>query len=152
MPKSKGAAPRKGARAERLGLEHYMHRDHFGEWLGYEIARLDRKAKAAESKLTIVKNHLSPAGRVHGGVISALFDVTFGAAVFSTMSAADLASTIEIKVNYLRPIELGDRLRLRARVVFQGKRICVLEGFLYVNGKREPTAMASGSFNVVRRG
>lgn len=136
---------------KQLGLKHYTSRDHFGEWLGYKVVKLDRKKNSAESKLTIRKSHLSPAGRVHGGVVSALFDVSFGAAVFSTMAANDLASTVEIKVNYLRPMELGDKLSLKARVVFQGKRLCVVEGFLYVNGAKTPAAMASGTFNVVRR-
>lgn len=142
---------RSGAKPGRLGLKNYTSRDHFGEWLGYEVVKLDRKKKFAESKLVIRKSHLSPAGRVHGGVVSALFDVSFGAAVFSTMLANDLASTVEIKVNYLRPIELGDKLNLKARVVFQGKRLCVVEGFLHVNGGREPSAMATGTFNVIRK-
>jgi uncharacterized protein (TIGR00369 family) len=143
----------KGLRAQTSGpcLRHYSERDRFGEWLGYEVDRFDRKRKRAEAKLTIRPTHLSPAGRVHGGVVSALFDVTFGAAVFTTMGREDLAATVEIKVNYLRLIELGDRLRLKARVIFQGKRLCVVEGFLYVNGAREPSAMATGTFNVVRR-
>lgn len=134
---------------KKFGLENYQYPDEFGNWLGYEVIRLDRKQFKAEVGLKIRKDHLSPARRVHGGVVSAFFDYSFGAAVFCTLGPKDFCSTVELKINYLQPIELGDHLVAKAQVIFRGKRLCVLNGFAYRNGKKEPVAMATATFNIV---
>ena len=133
-----------------LRLENYTYPDRFGKMLGFRITRLDRKNFRAEAALDIARQHLSPAARVHGGVISAFFDFTFGAAAFTTLGPRDFCSTVELKVNYLRPLNLGDSLRCKASVIFRGKHLCVLNGFVYCKGKKEPVAMATATFNVVR--
>lgn len=135
-----------------IPLEHYQHADKFGEWLGYQVDWIDREHHKASVGLEIREDHLSPAGRVHGGVISAYFDYAAGAAVFTTLEKKDFCSTIELKVNYFRPIELGDRLRVEMQVMFRGKRVCVVHGLAYrENGENpeKPVAMATATFNVV---
>ncbi len=132
-----------------FNLANYKHPDQFGEWLGYELIQLDRDHHAAEARLTIREDHLSPAGRVHGGVVSALFDYACGAAVFSTLSQNDFCSTVELKVNYLQPVILGDELTVNTRVVFRGKRLCVIHGFIYKKNDKKPVAMATATFNVI---
>ncbi len=134
------------------GLKNYQHPDRFGQMLGYQVVGVDRDAKSAETSLEIREDHLSPAGRVHGGVVSAFFDFAFGAATFTTLGERDFCSTVELKVNYLRPIERGDHLVAKTQVVFRGKRICVLQGMMYRNGLPEPVAMATATFNVVSAG
>ena len=132
-----------------LGLENYSHPDHFGKWLGYRIKKFDRKRFVAVTELRIRPDHLSPSGRVHGGVISSFFDYSCGAAVFASLKPRDYTSTVEIKVNYLRPLEQGDLLRCETRVVFRGKRLAVVHGFIYRGREREPVAMTTATFNVV---
>jgi len=130
-------------------LENYRYPDQFGKLLGYKIKNLDRKKHFAEGVIQLRKEHLSPAKRVHGGVVSAFFDFVAGAAVFSTLGPRDFCSTVEIKVNYLRPLLLGDELVAKVRVIFRGKRVCVVHGFAYRNGEKDPVAMATATFNVV---
>ena len=69
--------------------------------------------------------------------------------MFTTLGPDDFCSTVELKVNYFRPIELGDRLRARTEVVFRGNRLCVVYGFLYRQGEKKPVAMATSTYNVV---
>jgi uncharacterized protein (TIGR00369 family) len=130
-------------------LEHFQYPDHFGRWLGYQIIKLGKNPYRAEVSLQVREDHLSPARRVHGGVVSSFFDFAFGAAVFTTLEPKDFCSTVELKVNYLRPIELGDRLIAKTEVVFRGKRLCVLHGYAYRNASKERVAMASATFNIV---
>lgn len=144
--KDAGSSARSGA---RHGLRNYQHPDRFGEWLGYKVIEVDREKNFARAELELRDDHLSPAGRIHGGVVAAFFDYACGAAVFSTMSPDDFASTVEIKVNYLRPLNVGERLIAETRVVFRGKRICVIHGFVYKDGEDKPSAMASSTFNIV---
>lgn len=149
---SKKVSPKKGEKksnTNKFKLLNYQHPDLFGDWLGYVITRIDREKFVAEGTLEIRKDHLSPAGRVHGGVISAFFDFACGAAVFSTLKPKDFSSTVELKVNYFCPIELGDELKVITRVIFRGKRLCVIHGFMYRNGHKKPVAMATATFNVV---
>ncbi len=134
-----------------MNLENYSYPDRFGDWLGYKILVLDRVNFKAEVELKIREDHLSPARRVHGGVVSAFFDMACGAAVFATMEPKDFCSTVELKINYLRPIELGDLLLAKSEVVFRGKRLCVLHGYAFRNGEKNPVAMATATYNVVRK-
>jgi len=133
----------------RFQLENYTHPDLFGRMLGYQLKSTDLKKRAVVATLEIREEHLSPAGRVHGGVISALFDYAGGAAVFTTLGAKDFCSTVELKVNYFRPVELGDRLEAKTQVIFRGKRLSVVHGKLFKKGQKEPVAMMTGTFNIV---
>jgi uncharacterized protein (TIGR00369 family) len=133
----------------QAGLRAYKYPDRFGELIGYEVLSVDRKTHRGRLRLTVREDHLSPAKRVHGGVISACFDVALGLASFSTMDPWDVCSTVELKVNYLKPIHLGDELRFESNVDFRGKRLCVAHAYVYKNGEKDPTGMASGTYYVI---
>ena|SRR5581483_10599833 len=132
-------------------LANYLHPDKYGEWLGYRVLKMDRKKFKAKLAITLREDHLSPAGRVHGGVISGFLDFSCGTAVFSTLGKGDFCSTVELKVNYFRPLDSGDHLTADACVIFRGNRLCVVQAFLYRRGERKPVAMATATFNIVSR-
>jgi uncharacterized protein (TIGR00369 family) len=133
-------------------LENYnKHPDKFGEWLGYKIDELVRSSGKAKVSLLIREDHLSPAQRVHGGVVSAFLDFACGAAVFSILESYDFTSTVELKVNYLKPLELGDRLVADTKVMFEGKRLCVVMGTVFRNEEQEPVALATGTYHLIRK-
>lgn len=141
----------KSKNSHPVNLKNYTGRDQYGEWLGYKILNLDHEGKSAETELLLRDDHLSPAGRVHGGVISGFFDFACGAAVFATMGEDDFCSTVELKVNYFKPLNVGDRLICRSRAVFRGKKLCVVHAFLYRDGEADPVAMATATFNIVSK-
>lgn len=134
-----------------IPLKNYRLPDKYGSWLGYRVIECNTKKFEAKLGLTIREDHLSPAGRVHGGVISGFFDFACGAAVFSTMGPHDFCSTVELKVNYFAPLDQGDDLVCDSRVVFRGKRLCVVHALLYRNQEKTPVAMATGTFNIVSK-
>jgi acyl-CoA thioesterase len=112
---------------------------------------MDRKRGVARLGLNLREDHLSPAGRIHGGVISGFFDFACGAAVFSTMKPKDFCSTVELKVNYFSPLDVGDRLVCESRAVFRGRRLCVVHALLFRKGQKRPVAMATATFNIVSK-
>jgi acyl-CoA thioesterase len=130
-------------------LQNYQHPDKFGDWLGYETQSFDRERGIARVAIKLRDDHLSPAGRVHGGVISAFFDYACGAAVFTILGPNDFCSTVELKVNYFRPLMSGDSLTCDSEVVFRGKRLCVVHARLYRKGERKMVGMATATFNIV---
>ncbi len=70
--------------------------------------------------------HANPLGRVHGGVICALADAAMGTAYGRELLASEDFSTVEIKVNFMRPVRLG-LLTASARLVQRGLRIGFLD-------------------------
>jgi acyl-CoA thioesterase len=133
----------------KFGLLNYTHPDAFGKWLGYTLLGVDAKKMTSRTQLKVRYDHLSPAGRIHGGVISAFFDIACAVAIFPTLGARDFCSTVELKVNYFRPIDEGDVLVAKSQVMFRGKKLCVVHSLLYRKGQNEPLAMATGTYNVV---
>jgi acyl-CoA thioesterase len=140
---------KKEVKAKIHQLENYQHPDVFGELLGYEVTAVNPKKRTARTELKIRYEHLSPAGRVHGGVISAFFDFACGAALFPLLAPRDFCSTVELKVNYFRPLELKDHLVAETEVVFKGKRLSVIHGFIFRKGEKDPVAMATATYNIV---
>jgi uncharacterized protein (TIGR00369 family) len=68
-------------------------------------------------------------GTIHGGVMATLLDSVMGCAVHSTLPARGGYSTVEIKVNYVRPITLEEKfLRAEGRILHAGRRIVTAEG------------------------
>ncbi len=80
----------------------------FNRFLGMEL--LDLGSGVARMRLPfrpeLVGDPFRPA--LHGGVIATLLDATGGAAVWSTLGLSDRVSTIDIRVDYLRPARLED--------------------------------------------
>ena len=140
------------SKAPHFDLKNYQLPDKYGAWLGYKVVELDTKKYQAYLSLDLRDDHLSPAGRIHGGVISGFFDFACGASVFTTMEPNDFCSTVELKVNYFYPLHSGDKLLCHSKVVFRGKRLCVAEAMLYRNGdKINPVAMATATLNIVSK-
>jgi len=73
--------------------------------------------------------HYNPIGVVHGGLAATLLDSAMGCAVHSTLPAGAGYTTLEIKVNYIRPMttETG-RVRCEANVIHVGGRTATAEG------------------------
>ena len=75
--------------------------------------------------------HYNPLGTVHGGVIATLLDSAMSCAVHTLLPAGSGYTTVEMKVNFVRPI-LADTgpLRCVGTVVHSGRRIATAEGKL----------------------
>ncbi|OGQ08306.1 MAG: hypothetical protein A3G32_00035 [Deltaproteobacteria bacterium RIFCSPLOWO2_12_FULL_40_28] len=135
----------------RIPLKNYQLPDKYGQWLGYKVEKVDRKKGRAVVGITLRDDHLSPAGRIHGGVISGFLDFACGAAVFSTMDPHDFCSTVEIKVNYMKPLFSGDKLTSKSEVIHRGNHLCIVCAFLYRKNEKKPVAMATATFNIVSK-
>lgn len=71
----------------------------------------------------------NPIGVIHGGYISTLLDTATGCAVHSTLPAGTGYTTIELKVNFLRPLvaELGEVTAV-GKVISSGRRTALATG------------------------
>jgi len=75
--------------------------------------------------------HFNPTGSVHGGYAATLLDSCLGCAIQSTLAPGIGFTTMELKVNLIRPItEKTGPVRASGTVVHAGRRSGVAEGRL----------------------
>jgi len=68
----------------------------------------------------------NPMGTLHGGIMTDLADACMGVATITTLGDEESFSTLELKMNFLRPVFQG-RITAEARVLHRGKTIAMTE-------------------------
>ena len=66
--------------------------------------------------------HANPMGTVHGGALATLADSAMGIAYLSTLAEDEAFTTLELKINFLKPVWSG-RLTADGRVTKGGKSV-----------------------------
>lgn len=79
-------------------------------------------------------------GTVHGGVIASMVDSAAGAAIRSLLEPNQQVVTVEMKLNYIRPVK-GDRIIGRGKVINLGNTLAVAEANIISD---EDNIIASG--------
>jgi uncharacterized protein (TIGR00369 family) len=75
--------------------------------------------------------HYNPLGVAHGGYAMTLLDSAMGCAVHSTLEAGDIYTTIELKINFLRSVQVGmGEVRGIGSVLNSGRTTALAEGRL----------------------
>jgi uncharacterized protein (TIGR00369 family) len=92
--------------------------------LGYRVSAIEPGRSRVE--LDIGVQHGNPMGTVHGGVLCVIADTAMGLAYGATLGEGEGFATIELKINFVRPIRRGS-LVADAVVVQQGRRIGLTE-------------------------
>ena len=96
--------------------------NHFPRSLGIELDFIEHGR--ARLSLDVKQRHLQLAGIMHGGAIATLVDTAVAFAIVGASKPGARFTTIEMKVNYLRPIREG-RVIAEAKLVRDGRRIVV---------------------------
>lgn len=79
--------------------------------------------------LTPMPDFANPLGTVHGGICATLLDSVTGCAVHTTLPAGVGYTTLELKVNYVRTVQVTDgELIGTGRVLHSGRRTAIAEG------------------------
>jgi len=75
------------------------------------------------------ERHYNGLGIAHGGLAATLLDTATGCAINAMMPAGRVFTTLEMKVNYLRPITADTGLiRCEGTVIHAGSRVATAEG------------------------
>jgi uncharacterized protein (TIGR00369 family) len=122
----------------------------FNRYLGFELTELRKGFARLEVPFRpeLVGDPFRPA--LHGGVISALADTCGGAAAFTMITPPDKVSTIDLRVDYLRPGELR-RLCSDGTVTRMGNRVASVDVKVYHPEKPDRLiATAKAVYNVHR--
>ena len=69
-----------------------------------KLTEVDRGRAVFET--TPAEFHYNPLGMVHGGLAATLLDSAMGCAVHTCLEVGDIYTTLELKLNYLKPMTL----------------------------------------------
>ncbi|MEP6977453.1 MAG: PaaI family thioesterase [Thermoleophilia bacterium] len=94
------------------------------ELVGLELVRAS--GGTSEMTLDVTERHENPMGTVHGGILCDLADAAMGTAYFSELEEGESFTTLELKINFLRPFRKG-KLVARGRVVHRGRTVGMAE-------------------------
>jgi uncharacterized protein (TIGR00369 family) len=92
--------------------------------IGFKLASVQRGEAVLE--LQTNGNHANPMGTLHGGVLCDVADAAMGIAFASTLEDDESFTTLELKINYLRPV-WKEKLRATAKVVSRGRTVGMVE-------------------------
>ena len=107
----------------------------FGKLLGMDLFDV------GEGKFTMTLQpqefHYNPMGCVHGGILATLLDSVMSASVHTALPAGKGYMTLEIKVNFLKPVyEHTGEVVAEGKVISCGSQVATAEGKLTdVEGK-----------------
>lgn len=94
------------------------------------------------------ESHYNPIGSVHGGYVCTVLDSVLGCAVQTTLPQGQGYTSLEIKVNYLRPVtvDTGELIAVGS-VTKPGRRAAFAEGTV-TDAQGRVVATASGTLLV----
>ena len=91
--------------------------------------------------------HRNPMGTLHGGILCDLADAAMGVAFASNLGDGESFTTLELKINFLRPV--WDALLIaKAQVVSRGRTVGLLECKI-TDEKQRLIAMATSTCMVL---
>ncbi len=118
------------------GLEH-LKRIRDGELPAAPILSLmnGRLVEVSEGRVVFeaepAEYHYNPVGNVHGGFAATLLDSAMASAVYSRLPVGVGSTTLEIKINYVRPLTATTGLiRCEGTVIHLGTTTATAEGRL----------------------
>ena len=124
----------------------------FNRYLGLQVLDLQpgKAQLVVPFREQLIGDPFRPA--LHGGVISALVDTCGGAAVWTYVESNDRLSTVDLRVDYLRPGPLED-IVCEGRVLRMGNRVGVADMRVF-SPKQPDVIIASGKgvYSVRRSG
>ena len=98
--------------------------NHFPRLLGIELDSVE--PGRARLSVEVTESLRQLAGVMHGGAIATLIDTAVAMAIVGVSAPNSRFTTVELKVNYLRPLKEG-RVVAEARLIQDGRRIVVAD-------------------------
>ena len=123
-----------------------MQHPGFAELVGFEV--FPESDGTGKAQLIVSERHLNPNGVVHGGALFTLVDTAMGASLMQRLDYGEICATLQISMNFLRPVVSGGVVECEAKVVNKGRRFANVRGELYVQEKLVGTA--DGNFAIMQ--
>src|ERR1700688_1194559 len=116
-----------------------------GKLLGLKLRNATNGHATVEFEAT--ERYANPMGTLHGGVLCDIADAAMGVA-YSTVADGESFATLELKINFLRPVWKG-KLRAEANIVRAGRIVGLVECNI-IDDQRRLVARASSTCMTLR--
>ena len=122
----------------------------FNQFLGFTVT--DLREGYARIEVPIKPQYIGDPYRpaLHGGLTSALADTVGGIAAFTMLEPDQRVSTVDMRVDYLRPASVDAPLIGEGTILRMGNRVAVTEMKIHQGEPDQPIARASAVYNVHR--
>lgn len=117
-----------------------------GRLIGFRLAECGAGRAVMEMEAT--EAHANPMGTLHGGILCDIADAAMGIAYASTLERGESFTTLELKINFLKPVWRA-KLRAAGRVVKRGRTVGLAECDIR-NEEGELVARASSTCMTLR--
>ena len=112
--------------------------------IGFKITQ-----EGVECHMHVQDHHSGAPGVSHGGTVMSLLDTALGArALVYALSKGCLTSTVEMKINLMRPAKVGMDLATMTTILSAGRSLLVLTSTAHSPQAKGPIAFAVGTFNL----
>ena len=121
----------------------------FNHYLGVKVESYSKGdiLLRLEPKREFVGDPSRPA--LHGGLIATLADTAAGLAVFTILKKPSTTSTVDLRVDYLRPGNIDQTLFAHSKVLRSGSRVCFTQTTLYQSSIDKPVAISVATYSIV---
>ncbi|MCI2256443.1 PaaI family thioesterase [Domibacillus sp. PGB-M46] len=109
-----------------------------------KIKEIYSSSGTAEVKIDLFPDLFNFSGNVHGGVLASLIDISIGSAVRSTLQENQRSSTVELKINYIKPAN-GLFLLAKSSVSHRGTTLVVGTSEIF-NDQNQVVAIGTATF------
>lgn len=121
---TESANPRSWYELGRQMAEGRLPQPPVAQLIGFELSALERGV--ATMQIEVSGRHANPMGTLHGGVLCDVADAAMGMAFASTLEPEETFTTLELKINFLKPI-WDAKLQAVGRVIQRGRTIGLTE-------------------------
>lgn len=115
----------------------------FADLIGLTVE--EQRSGFSKCSVVVAAHHLNPHKVVHGAVIYALADTGMGVALYPTLGKDEICATIEVKINYFKPVASG-LITCTTELVNRGKTVANLESRVFSG--ETLVAQANGNYSI----
>jgi len=115
------------------------------EHLGFRVKSVELGQAVIEIEMK--KHHANTMGTLHGGILCTIADTAMGVAFASMLEEGESLTTLELKINYLKPVWKGKLLAL-GKVVKKGRMTGLVECDI-VDENEQLVARASSTYMAI---
>ncbi|MGH9773334.1 MAG: PaaI family thioesterase [Candidatus Acidiferrales bacterium] len=131
-------------------LANRLHASNTARQFGFALASAG--PGRALIRMRVAPRHKQVHGVVHGGVLAALADTAGGLATYMACPRGTRVATLEMKMNYLEPVEKGV-IEADARVLRRGRNFAVVDCDVHDDaGRLVAKSLMTFSFTPLPRG
>ena len=117
----------------------------YADLIGLAVA--EQRAGYSRLTLTVAQMHHNPHRVVHGAVLYAMADTGMGSALYPTLGEGEICATIQITMNYFKPVREG-LIECVTELVNRGRSVANLASHITAGGVL--VASANGNYAIFK--